>query len=229
MTPIRVLLADDHAPTRADVREAIETDPDLLVCAEAGDAPGAVEAALREQPDVCLLDVHMPGSGVAAVWEISARCPQTKIVMLTISTEEIDLFGALRAGADGYLLKDMDPARIPNAIRDAVEGKAGLPRALASRMIEEFRDTAPRWRSVSALGGPARLTSREWEIVALLRRGLSTRQIARRLLLSPATVRSHIAAAVRKLGATDRDSMIRQLDDEVEVDEAHDAGHDGDS
>ena len=97
----------------------------------------------------------MPGSGVAAVWEISARCPQTRIVMLTISTEEADLFGALRAGADGYLLKDMDPARIPNAIRDAFEGKAALPRALTSRLIEEFRDTAPRWRSVSALNGPS--------------------------------------------------------------------------
>jgi len=215
VTPIRVLLADDHAPTRADVREAIETDPELLVCAEVGDAPAAVEAALREQPDVCLLDVRMPGSGVAAVWEISARCPQTRIVMLTISTEEVDLFGALRAGADGYLLKDMNPDRIPAAIHDAVAGRAALPRALTTRVIEEFRDTAPRWRSVGTLGGHARLTSREWEIVALLRRGLSTRQIARRLLLSPATVRSHIAAAVRKLGATDRESMIRQLDENV--------------
>jgi len=212
VTPIRVLLADDHAPTRDDVRQAIEQDPGLEVCAEAADAPAAVEAALREQPDVCLLDVRMPGSGVAAVWEISARCPQTRIVMLSISTEEVDLFGALRAGADGYLLKDMDPARIPSAIRDAAAGKAALPRALTSRLIDEFRDTAPRWRSVSALNGPSRLTSREWEIVALLRRGLSTRQIARRLLLSPATVRSHIAAAVRKLGATDRDDLIKRLD-----------------
>jgi DNA-binding NarL/FixJ family response regulator len=215
VTPIRVLLADDHAPTRADVREAIEADPGLVVCAEVADAPAAVEAALREQPDVCLLDVRMPGSGVAAVWEISARCPQTRIVMLTISTEEVDLFGSLRAGADGYLLKDMNPERIPAAIRDAMEGRAALPRALTARVIEEFRDTAPRWRSVGTLGGPARLTSREWEIVAMLRRGLSTRQIARRLLLSPATVRSHIAAAVRKLGATDRESMIRQLDEDA--------------
>ena len=215
MTPIRVLLADDHAPTRADVRDAIEVDPGLVVCAEAADAPAAVEAALREQPDVCLLDVRMPGSGVAAVWEIAARCPQTRIVMLTISTEEVDLFGSLRAGADGYLLKDMNPERIPAAIRDAVQGRAALPRALTARVLEEFRDTAPRWRSVGTLGGPARLTSREWEIVAMLRRGLSTRQIARRLLLSPATVRSHIAAAVRKLGATDRESMIRQLDEDT--------------
>ena len=160
MTAIRVLLADDHAPNRADVRQAIEQDPGLAVCA-------------------------------------------------------VDLFGALRAGADGYLLKDMDPARIPNAIRDAFEGKGALPRALTSRLIEEFRDTAPRWRSVSALNGPSRLTSREWEIVALLRRGRSTRQIARRLLLSPATVRSHIAAAVRKLGATDRDDLIRRLDEDA--------------
>jgi DNA-binding NarL/FixJ family response regulator len=212
MSPIRVLLADDHAPTRVDLREAIEAASDLSVCAEASDAAAAVEAALREQPDVCLLDVCMPGGGIAAVWEIAARCPRTRIVMLTVSTDEAHLFGALRAGADGYLLKEIEPKRIPAAIRDVVEGRAPMSPVLMTRVIEEFRDHAPRWRRMGGVGSPNRLTSREWEIVALLHRGLSTRRIARRLLLSPATVRSHIASAVHKLGAADRDAMLRALE-----------------
>jgi DNA-binding NarL/FixJ family response regulator len=212
VSPIRVLLADDHVPTRADVRQALEADPDMVVIAEASDAPGAVEAAIAEQPDVCLLDVRMPGSGIAAVWEIAARCPGTRIIMLSISSDDADLFGALRAGADGYLLKDMEATRIPFAVRDVLAGKAALPRALTARVLEEFRDTAPRWRSVDLGDGAERLTSREWEVVALLRRGLTTRQIAKRLVLTPATVRTHVAAAVRKLGVPDRESLLQQLD-----------------
>jgi DNA-binding NarL/FixJ family response regulator len=215
VTQIRVLLADDHEPTRKDVRSALEADEDIVVCAEAADAPGAVEAALREQPDVCLLDVHMPGGGIAAVWEIAARCPGTRIVMLSISSEDTDLFGALRAGADGYLLKDMESARIPFALKDVLGGKAALPRALTARILEEFRDTAPRWRSVDLGNSQERLTSREWEVVALLRRGMTTRQIAKRLVLTPATVRTHVAAAVRKLGVADRDSLLHELDRDV--------------
>src|SRR5215469_9576403 len=97
--PLRVLIADDHPPTRQDVREALENDERFSVCAAVADAPEAVRAAVREQPDVCLLDVRMPGSGLAAAWEIAARLPRTKIVMLTVSEGENDLFAALRAGA----------------------------------------------------------------------------------------------------------------------------------
>jgi len=209
---ISVLLADDHAPTREDVRKALEADPEFEIVAESADAPSAVESAIAEQPDVCILDVRMPGSGIAAVWEISARCPGTRIIMLSVSSDNADLFGALRAGADGYLLKDMEAARIPYAVRDVLAGKAALPRALTARVLEEFRDTAPRWRSVDLGNGSERLTSREWEVVALLRRGMTTRQIAKRLVLTPATVRTHVAAAVRKLGVADRDSLLRELD-----------------
>jgi DNA-binding NarL/FixJ family response regulator len=212
VTPIRVLLADDHEPTRVDVRVALEADPDMVVIGEEADAPGAVEAAVAAQPDVCILDVRMPGSGIAAVWEIAARCPGTRIIMLSVSREDADLFGALRAGADGYLLKDMDASRIPHAVKDVLAGNAALPRSLTTRVLEEFRDTAPRWRSVDLGNGSERLTSREWEVVALLRRGLTTRQIAKRLVLTPATVRTHVAAAVRKLGVADRESLLQQLD-----------------
>jgi two-component system nitrate/nitrite response regulator NarL len=215
VSPIRVLVADDHGPTRADVRASIERDPELAVCAEVADAPAAIESALRERPDVCLLDVRMPGGGIAAAWEIAARCPQTRIVMLTVSSDDAHLFGALRAGADGYLLKDIEPTGIGSAIHDAAAGKAAMSPWLMTCVIQEFRDNAPRWRTVGGPGSSNRLTSREWEVVALLRRGQSTHRIAHRLRLSPATVRSHIASAAHKLGAPDRDAMLRLLDGDL--------------
>ena len=99
--PLRVLVADDHAPTRDDVRRALDADGRFNICCEVADAAEAVQAAVRKQPDICLLDIRMPGSGLAAAWEIAARLPQAKIVMLTVSDEDTDLFTALRAGADG--------------------------------------------------------------------------------------------------------------------------------
>ncbi len=109
----RVLIADDHAPTRADVRRALDGDERFEVCAEVADAAGAVQAALREKPAICLIDLGMPGGGLATVWEIAARLPETKIVVLTVFDDDADLFAALQAGVDGYLLKTMDLNRLP--------------------------------------------------------------------------------------------------------------------
>jgi DNA-binding NarL/FixJ family response regulator len=209
---VRVLLADDHVPTRDDIRRTLEADPRFLVCAEAGDAPAAIEGAIRENPDVCVLDVHMPGGGVAAAWEISARLPQTKIVMLTVSRDDSDLFASLRAGASGYLLKDMDPARLPDALGDVVNGEAALPASLVARVLEEFRDRSPRRREVLAPGGFETLTSREWQVLDLLRQGLTTAAIARKLVLSPVTVRSHVNNILRKVRAPDREALLRDFD-----------------
>ena len=111
-----MLIADDHAPSRDDIRRALERDGRYGVCASVPDAAEAIQAAVRERPDVCLLDIRMPGSGLAAAWEIAARLPQTKIVMLTVSDDDNDLFAALRAGADGYLLKTMNLQRLPDAL-----------------------------------------------------------------------------------------------------------------
>ena len=210
--PIRVVIADDHAPTRADVRATLEADARFEVSAEASDAAGAVEAAVKARPDVCILDVNMPGGGVAAAWEISSRLPETKIVMLTISRENRDLFAALRAGASGYLLKDMDPTRLPHALGDVLNGEAALPRVLVSRVIDEFRDRTPRRRKVIAEGPYADLTSREWQVLDLLRQELSTAEIARRLVLSPVTVRTHVASILRKVRAPNREALLRDLD-----------------
>jgi DNA-binding NarL/FixJ family response regulator len=209
--PIRVLIADDHAPTRADMREAVERDERFVVCAEASDGSSAVEAALRERPDLCLLDIRMPGSsGIAATREITTRLPNTKVVMITVSLDDDDLLNALRAGAVGYLLKDIDPDRLPYALNDALEGGAAIPRRLVARLVSEFRDHGPRRRPVVSEPG-YNLTSREWEVLSLLREGLSTAEIASKLFVSRATVRSHVAAVLKKLHLPDRDAL-RKLD-----------------
>ena len=126
MRPRRVLIADDHVPTRARVRKVLER-AGLVVCAEAATASGAVEAALRERPDVCLLDVHMPGNGITAAGRIAARLADTVIVMLTVSRERQDACDSMRAGAAAYLLKDMDPARMPEALEAAMRGEGQVP------------------------------------------------------------------------------------------------------
>jgi DNA-binding NarL/FixJ family response regulator len=205
----RVLIADDHPPTRAGVRLALER-AGFTICAEAWTAEGALEAALRERPDICLLDIHMAGSGIAAAMKISSRVPTTSIVMLTVSLEDDDLFAALRAGAVGYLLKTTDPGRLPHALEGVMNGEAALPRSLVSRVLAEFRDGSRRRRP--AIGPGAReLTDREWQILELLSEGLTTADIAARLFISQATVRTHIASTLHKLRAPDRKTAIALL------------------
>jgi DNA-binding NarL/FixJ family response regulator len=203
--PLRVLIADDHAPTRDDVRRALEHEQRFEVCASVADAAGAVQGAVREQPDVCLLDIRMPGSGLAAAWEIAARLPRAKIVMLTVSDEDGDLFAALRAGADGYLLKTMNLRRLPAALVGVCSGEAAMPRALVARVLECFRGREPRWRHPAGRHlAERRLTSREWEVLELLAQERSTAEIGQHLVLTASAVRVHIASIVRKLRVADR-------------------------
>lgn len=202
--PLRVLIADDHLPTRDDVRRALERDGRFDVCASAADAAEAVQAAVRERPDVCLLDVRMPGSGLAAAWEISARLPRAKIVMLTVSDEDTDLFSGLRAGADGYLLKTMNLRRLPDALAGVCAGEAAMQRTLVARVLERFHGREPRWRHLAAGCPEWRLTSREWEVLELVAQERSTAEIADTLVLSASAVRVHIASIVRKLQVADR-------------------------
>jgi DNA-binding NarL/FixJ family response regulator len=203
---LRVLIADDHAAARAGVRESVETGG-FEVCAEAANAQDAIELALHERPDVCLLDVHMPGEGIRAASEISAALPDCAVVMLTVSRNDSDLFHSLRAGAAGYLLKDTDPSRLPAALRGAIAGEAAVPRALVARLIHEFRDRGTR--RLPLIGGRGvELTSREWQVLDLLAEGLTTAQVAGRLFVSPVTVRRHISSIVEKLGAPDRTTAV---------------------
>ena len=209
MKQISVLIADDHAPTRADVRTALEEHPAFRVCAEVPDAAAAVDAAMRRAPDLCLMDIRMPGGGIAATWEITARLPDTRVVMLTVSREDEDLFDALRSGASGYLLKDTDPERLPLALLDVMNGDAAIPRLLVARLVTEFRERGPRRRSLAKGHANGKLTSREWEVLELLRDGLSTMEIADTLFISQATARSHIAAILKKLRVPDRKAAVR--------------------
>lgn len=201
------MIADDHVPTRAGVRASLERGG-FEVVGEAGSAQAAIEAARRTRPDACLLDVHMPGSGSHAAEVISRELPETTVLMLTVSVNEDDLFGALRAGAAGYLLKDMDPARLPHAIHGALRGEAAIPRWLAARLIDEFRERGRRRRLPIANKRGVDLTSREWEVLELLRQGLTTRDIAGRLAIADVTVRRHIGRVLAKLGVSSRKEAV---------------------
>jgi DNA-binding NarL/FixJ family response regulator len=192
------------------VRVALE-EGGFTICAEAADAAGAVQAAVRTHPDICLLDIHMPGSGIRAAAEITSKMPEVAVVMLTFSGAESDLFDALRAGASGYLLKDIEPERLPQVLENVLKGEATLAGPLVARLVEEFR-TRNRHKRVPLLRDRGeKLTSREWEVLELMRKGNGTAEIAARLFVSKVTVRGHIASILKKLRVPDRESLLRLL------------------
>jgi DNA-binding NarL/FixJ family response regulator len=208
---LTVVLADHHVPTRAGVRLALQADG-LWVVAEVATAAAAVEAACRLNPDVCLLAVHLPGDGIEAARQIRHALPETKIVMLTASERDEDLFAALRAGADGYLLKSTSPSRLPHAVRGVVRGEAALPRQLTARLIREYRDRGRRHVPRLVLdGNVVELTVREFEVLERLRKRERTDEIAARLGISAITVRRHVSTALRKLGTPNRRTAIELL------------------
>jgi DNA-binding NarL/FixJ family response regulator len=201
-----VILADDHPQMRTRVKEALQAG-DFEVCGEAPNAERAVKLALECRPDVVLLDIHMPGNGIRAAKEVTSQLPETAVVMLTHSRDDADLFDALRAGASGYLLKDMDTERLPDALRGVLAGEAAIPRTLVAQILDTFR--APKVRRFGRKSKAAGLlTSREWEVMELLSEGLSTEDVASRLFISPTTVRVHLSSVLRKLRVTDRKSAF---------------------
>jgi DNA-binding NarL/FixJ family response regulator len=211
----RVLIADDHAPTRAGVRMALERDG-IEVCAEVTNASDAIEAAQRERPDLCLLDVHMPGGGPSAASKITSSLPNTLVLMLTVSRDHDDLLESLRRGAVGYLLKEMDPAGIPVAVRAALSGEGVLPRALAADLIGEFRHRPAERRLTGQSRRHPALSAREWEILELLAEGAGTAEMAERLFLSQVTVRRHISSILGKLGVASREEAVKLVRDEAQ-------------
>jgi DNA-binding NarL/FixJ family response regulator len=211
MSRERVLIADDHAVMRDGVRAALEAGG-FTVCADVGDGPSAVAAALRHRPEVCLLDINMPGGGIAAAQAIAEGLPETAVVMLTVSRDDADLFAALQAGAAGYLVKDIEPSRLPEALRGVLAGEAVLPRALVARIVDEFHGRRRRRFAMRRDRGEE-LSEREWEVLDLMRDGLPTREIGSRLGISPVTVRRHASEIVRKLHVPDRAAAIKLMRD----------------
>ena len=213
----RVVLADDHAATRIGVRCILEADG-FEVCGEAGTAEEAVAVARREEPDLCLVDVHMPGSGVSAAEVISRELPSTAVVMLTVSSADEDLFAALEAGARGYLLKDIDPDRLGPALRGAMSGQAAVPRELMTRVLDDYRRRRRRRLGLcNTAGVRVELTDREYEILDALRDGRSTKDIAADLVVSPVTVRRHISSLMHKLRVSDRATLLALIEEQADA------------
>jgi DNA-binding NarL/FixJ family response regulator len=203
---MRVLIADDHAPYRALVAETVEA-AGMHVCAQAATAHDAVALAAAERPDVCLLDIRMPGDGVLAARRIAAELPHTCVLMLTVSAESDDVLDALQAGANGYLLKGAPAHEITDAIRAVCAGDGIVAPAVTPALVQEIRRA--RARHIRTVDGVSvQLTEREWRILELLNDGSTTAQIARELYVAPVTVRTHIAAVVRKLDARDRRDAV---------------------
>jgi DNA-binding NarL/FixJ family response regulator len=209
--PVRVLLAAGSAPTLAGVRSSL-AGHGFEIVAEAGAAAAAIELAMSVQPDLCVIETPLEGGGVKAAHAIRQQVPGAKVVILAATDRSDDLFDALQAGVDGYLMSDTDPARLPHALHGVLAGEAALPRRLVSRLIHEFRSQGRRRRVVLDAAPSAELTSREWQVIQLVRDGLSTQQTAERLFLSPVTVRRHVSTIVQKLGVADRDAAIRVLE-----------------
>jgi DNA-binding NarL/FixJ family response regulator len=209
---LTVLLADDHVTTRTGVRLALEA-ADLHVVAEVSTAAAAVAEALRLRPDVCLLAIALPGGGIDATKKIRDALTETKIVMLTGSDRDEDLFGSLRAGADGYLLASTSFSRLPHAIRGVVSGEAALPRQMTARLIREYRDRGRRpVPRLVVMGRTIELTVREFEVLERLRKHERTAEIAGELGISEITVRRHVSAALRKLGVSSRRAAVELLE-----------------
>jgi DNA-binding NarL/FixJ family response regulator len=206
----RVLIADGAPSTRAGIRMALDNEG-FTVCVEATNADDAVAAAVRERPNLCLIDASVPGGGLRAAEEISAQVPDTAIVMLSASASDDELFACVRAGARGYLCKDMDPARLPFALRGVLSGEAALPRSLVARVLDELR-SRDRGRHASELAHlGVELTRREREVLDLLERGLQTAEMAAQLEISSVTVRRHLSEILRKLGVPDRETALRRI------------------
>jgi DNA-binding NarL/FixJ family response regulator len=206
---IRVALVDDQALLRAGLRALLDAEDGLEVVGEAGDGEAAIALARERRPDVVLMDIRMPGvDGLEATRRI-ARDPElagVKVVVLT--TFELDeyVFEALRAGAAGFLLKEAEPEEIVRALRVAVQGDALLSPSVTRRVVETFASAAAP--SAPPVSGLRELTEREAEIVALVGTGLSNGEIAERLVISPATARTHVSRAMLKLGARDRAQLV---------------------
>ena len=197
--PIRVLIVDDHALFRRGLVMVLEQEKDIDLVGEAGDGAEAVNIAQETMPDVVLMDVRMPRrGGIEATSQIKALAPHIKILMLTISDEEADLYDAIKAGASGYLLKEISIEEVANAIRQVHAGQSMISPSMASKLLTEFATMVKKTDEKPAAAQP-RLTEREMEVLRLVAKGRNNRDIAKELFISENTVKNHIRNILEKL------------------------------
>jgi NarL family two-component system response regulator LiaR len=196
---IRVLIADDHAVVRQGLKTFLELQDDIEVVEDVADGEAAVAAVEREAPDVVLMDLVMPGmDGVEAIRRIKEGRPQARVLVLSSFLDDERLFPAVRAGAAGYLLKDVEPRELVKAIRTVHGGEALLHPAVAARLMDEFAAVPAPEPNADGL------TGREREVLTLIARGLPNKLIARELAISEKTVKAHVSSILGKLGVSDR-------------------------
>jgi DNA-binding NarL/FixJ family response regulator len=201
---IRVLLVDDQKLMREGLRVLLELEPDIEVAGEAADGDAVLESYAALQPDIVLMDIRMPGmDGVEATWRLRGRWPEARVIILTTFDDDEYVFEGLRAGASGYLLKDVSGAELAEAVRTVAAGGALIEPSVARKVVAEFARLAPPVRSVeSSLPDP--LSEREREILQLLVHGLSNREIAKQLSLAEGTVKNYVSSILQKMGVRDR-------------------------
>lgn len=206
---VRVLLAEPDAPTRVGIRLALEA-AGLAICCEPLDARSAVEQAARERPEVGLIADGLRGGAIAAVDGIYRRLPDTKLIVLSEAEDPKALMTAIRAGAVGYVRRDLDPTRLPDTVRGVLRGEAALSRRLTYVLLESLRSRERGRAAPTKPGGPS-MTDRELEVLELMAEGLRTSEIAAALSIAEVTVRRHVSSAVGKLGVQDRAAAIAVL------------------
>ncbi|HEX9518324.1 MAG TPA: response regulator transcription factor [Streptosporangiaceae bacterium] len=199
--PIRTLIVDDHALFRRGLEIVLVTEPDIEVVGEAGDGAEAVQRAGESLPDVVLMDIKMPrSSGIEACRSIKDVAPSARIIILTMSDEEEDLFDAIKAGASGYLLKDIPLDQVAEAVRSVHGGQSLISPSMAGKLLTEFASIARRETEESPREVPApKLTDREMQVLKLVARGMNNRDIAKELFISDNTVKNHVRNILEKL------------------------------
>ena len=196
---VRVLIADDQALFRRGLYVVLGTEDGIEVVGEAENGEEAIAKATEAAPDVVLMDVRMPKvNGIEAAREIRAASPSTKILMLTVSDEEEDLYEAIKAGANGYLLKEISVEEVAEAIRAVVQGQSLISPSMASKLLSEYTTLARRAEEKQQFSGAA-LTSRELEVLKLVAKGQSNREIGEELYISENTVKNHVRNILEKL------------------------------
>ncbi len=197
--PIRVLIADDHELFRRGLRMVLEDEDDILITGEAGDGQTAVTMAQEQAPDVVVMDVRMPSlSGIDATQRIKEAQPGTRILVLTISDEEDDLYEAIKAGASGYLLKEISIDEIGAAVRAIHGGQSLISPSMASKLLDEFAAMIRKEEAKEQVPAP-RLTPREMEVLQQVAKGMNNREIAKVLFISENTVKNHVRNILEKL------------------------------